>query len=83
MVSLLGHCYLYLNTYPISGGLMLQYAAKAKCIPITLKREWDDDSGGALINEEILGETFTEFDDICREIDHLLEDKNYWKAKGK
>lgn len=81
LYALLEHCYLYLNTYPISGGLMLQYAAKAKCIPITLKREWDDDSGGALINEEILGETFTEFDDICREIDHLLEDKNYWKAK--
>jgi hypothetical protein len=41
----------FLNTYPISGGLMIQYAAKAGKIPLTLKH--DDDCYGFLIDYEL------------------------------
>lgn len=81
LYEVLKHSYLYLNTYPISGALMLQYAVIASCIPITLKREWDDDVSGILLHEDILGETFTNEGDLIREIDRLITDTGYKKQK--
>lgn len=73
--------YLYLNTYPISGGLMLQYAAIAGCIPITLKRQWDDDASGLLLNESELNEMFIDENELLNEIDMLVKDDKYYKEK--
>ena len=42
-------CTLYLNTYPMFGGLMMRYAAMAGKIPITLKHGKDAD--GILIDQ--------------------------------
>jgi len=83
LYQVLKHSYMYLNTYPISGALMLQYAAKAECIPVTLKRSWDDDVEGILLNEENLNLTFTEFEDVCNEIDKLITDTSYFMNKKK
>ena len=81
LVEVLKHSYLYLNTYPIGGALMLQYAALAECIPVTLRRAWDDDALGILKNEEDLKETYSEFDEVISEINRLLTDANYYKSK--
>lgn len=81
LYEVMKHAYLYLNTYPISGALMLQYAVRASCIPVTLKREWDDDVSGILRYEEKLGETFVDDKLMLQEIDRLLEDDAYKKKK--
>lgn len=83
LICVMEKSYLYLNTYPISGALMLQYAAIAGCIPVSLKRSWDDDATGILINEGLLGEIFEEFDDVAEEIDKLINDENYYIQKKK
>ena len=50
--QVLCHIDIYLNTYPISGGLMLQYAAIAGKVPFTLVH--DDDAYGVLLdNSEV------------------------------
>lgn len=81
LMEVLKHSYLYLNTYPISGALMLQYAALAECIPITLRRAWDDDALGILKNEEALKEIYSDFDEVVSEINRLLKDAHYYKSK--
>lgn len=81
LLEVMKHSRLFLNTYPISGALMLQYAALSGCIPVTLKREWDDDTDGLLLNEEALQETFTEPSEVIEEIDRLLGDENYYLRK--
>lgn len=81
LIQVLKHSYLYLNTYPISGALMLQYAAIAGCIPVTLKRPWDDDACGVLRYEDKLGETFDDFDQAIEEVDKLLSDDRYYINK--
>lgn len=83
LIEVMKHSRLFLNTYPISGALMLQYAAIAECIPVTLKREWDDDADGLLKNEKVLQETFTDFSRVIEEIDRLLEDEDYYLSKKK
>ena len=79
--QLLRHADLYLNTYPVSGALMLQFAAEAGRVPVTLKHPWDDDPEGILIQQERLGETFTDFDACCAELDKLLTDDGYRREK--
>ena len=81
LLEVMRHSHLFLNTYPISGALMLQYAALSRCIPVTLKREWDDDTDGLLLNEEALQETFTEPSEVIEEIDRLLSDEDYYMKK--
>ena len=83
LLQVLKHSRIYLNTYPISGGLMIQYAAAAKCVPVTLRRDWDEDACGILKDEEALGEIFTDFENVCREIERLIEDDEYWEKKRK
>lgn len=81
LIEIMRHSYLYLNTYPISGALMLQYAALGKCIPITLRRPWDDDTCGILRNEELLDEVFESVSSINNEINKLLSDNKYYLMK--
>lgn len=83
LLEVLKRADLYLNTYPISGALMLQYAAMAGCIPITLKREWDGDANGILLNEESLKETFTNKEDLLEEVDQLLNNPKHKADKVK
>lgn len=81
LIKVLENSYLYLNTYPISGALMIQYAAVAGCIPVTLRRPWDDDAFGLLKEEDKLGEIFEDFDSVLSEINRLLSDEVYYKKK--
>lgn len=81
LVEVLKRSYLYLNTYPISGALMIQYSVIANCIPITLRRKWDDDVKGILLYEDMLDEIFDDYDEVCQEIDRLLDDNEYYVKK--
>ena len=81
LYQVLQHCYFYLSTYPVCGGLMFQYAAKAGKIPVTLY--YDDMTHGILINQAELGVMFKDLDSLYEEIDKLMKDKDYCETKGK
>ena len=67
---------IYLNTFPISGGLMIQYAAVAGTIPIIVKYD-DETLGNFLKNEDkIICNSFGEAE---TKIDKLFNDQLYYK----
>ena len=80
LFQLLQNCYFYLSTYPVSGGLMFQYAACAGKVPLTLRSS--DDDGGLLINQEQLGIEFDSIEELKHEIDHFMEDEEYALQKS-
>lgn len=77
--EILRNCKLYINSYPMFGGLMMRYAALAKKVPITLKHGGDSD--GILVNQETLGIEFSNYEDYIEEINKLLIDDNYRTKK--
>ena len=72
---LIQHAVLYLNTYPMFGGMMMRYAALAGRVPVTLRHGKDAD--GILINQEKVGVMYDTYDEIIEDIDKLLEDDDY------
>jgi hypothetical protein len=75
LYQLMRHITIYLNTYPISGGLMMQYAAVAGKIPLTLKN--DHDADGALINQDNLEIEYDNANDLINDTCRLLDDEEY------
>lgn len=70
--QLLKRCYFYLCTYPISGGLMGQYAVKAGKIPMQLLH---DEFGGLLLeNVDILKCQYYDYDAFMEQVHSLLND---------
>ena len=78
--QILKKCDIYLSTYPICGGLMLQYSALAGKVPLTLK--YSDESKGFLINQDKLQIEFEDENSLLEEINKLLYDENYSKIRG-
>lgn len=79
LFQLMNNITVYLNTYPLLGGLMTQYAAIAGRIPVSL---WHgEENAGILINQKDCQiEYYTPeelVDDVCR----LLEDTEYRKER--
>lgn len=70
LFEVLSHCYFYLSTYPISGGLMFQYAAQAGKAPFTLK--YDETSNDFLINQAELGIEFENEESFYDAIDFYM-----------
>lgn len=81
LYQVLKRCYFYFSTYPICGGLMFQYAAKANRLPITLK--YDDIIDGFLLNQDNLNVIFDSEDEMYNEIDKIYYDKKYKEKKEK
>ena len=79
LYQVLKSCYFYLSTYPVCGGLMMQYAAIAKKLPITLKL--DNLVDDLLINQNNLEIMFDTYEDLIKEINKLLKDQSYLKSK--
>ena len=73
-------CLFYLNTYPIVGGLMMQYAAIAGKVPVTLRHEAD--GSGILIGQDSLAIEFEDMKSLKTEIDKLLSDEEYLRKKS-
>lgn len=81
LYQVLKHCYFYLSTYPVCGGLMFQYAARAGKVPLTLY--YDCMTTEFLINQENLGIMFSRPEALFSETDRLMQNEDYCNAKGK
>lgn len=73
-------CTYYLNTYPISGGLMMQYAARAGKVPLTLGG--DEDVEGYLLKQDELKIVFQEKEDLFAEAERLITDEKYYELRA-
>lgn len=80
LFQILKHCDMYLSTYPMCGGLMIQYAAMAGKVPVTLK--YNEISDGFLLNQHDKQIEFTDLKDLYAEVDKLLTDKSYSQKRG-
>lgn len=79
LFQVLEHCFLYLSTYPLCGGLMFQYAASAGRIPVTLR--YDNVSDDFLLDQDHLGIQFETLEQVYEELDKLFTDNAYLTEK--
>ena len=79
LFSFMQNITIYLSTYPITGGLMTQYAAAAGKIPITLK--FDSISDGFLIDQKKCQIEYDSIDGLVNDVSRLLRDKSYLKRR--
>lgn len=75
LLAILNNIDVYLNTYPLTGGLMMQYSAMEGKPPLSLK--FMDESQRFLPNQENLGIEFSDIDSLLNELEKLLNDNNY------
>lgn len=75
LYQVIRHSVLYLNTYPMFGGLMMHYAAAAGRLPLTLKHGHDAD--GLLLDQPKLGIEYDTPDALVEDADRLLRDPAY------
>ena len=80
LYQVLRHSVFYLSTYPICGGLMYQYAAKAGKVPLTLR--YDEMTDGFLLNQESSNIQFDSLDDLFEEAHKLLIDEKYRERRA-
>lgn len=76
---LIQNCTLYLNTYPMFGGMMMKYSANAGKLPITLKHE--NDSDGLLLEQESRKIEYDTYEELIEDVDKLLSNKEYLHAR--
>ncbi len=76
---LIRNCTLYLNTYPMFGGMMMKYSANAGRLPITLRHE--NDSDGLLIDQPSRKIEYDSFEELIADVDRLLSDDKYLKER--
>jgi len=74
--------YLYLDTYPISGGLMAQYAVVNGKLPISFrKKESSSKIENLFINSNDIKFTFTDEKSYLEELDKLISDPKYLRSR--
>ena len=76
---LIRNCTLYLNTYPMFGGMMMKYSANAGRIPVTLRHE--NDSDGLLIDQPSRKIEYDTYEELISDVDRLLSDDEYLKER--
>ena len=76
---LIQHCVLYLNTYPMFGGMMMKFSANAGRIPVTLKH--DNDSDGLLLDQADRRIEYDTYEDLISDVDRLLSEPEYLKER--
>ena len=77
LFQLMEHVDLYLNTYPVCGGLMSQYAARAGKVPLLLRKTGEDGLEGILLHPETMDIEFESMEDLVAEAHHILCDSDY------
>lgn len=80
LFQVMQRCLFYLNTYPMVGGLMMQFAAIAGKVPVTLR--YGNNGSGILIGQDNLAIEFDDVNSLKAEIDKLLSDAEYLKKKS-
>lgn len=78
---LIRNCTLYLNTYPMFGGMMMKYSANAGKIPITLKHE--NDSDGLLLEQDKRKIEYLSYQELIDDVDMLLNNLDYLTEREK
>lgn len=81
LYQILKRSFIYMNTYPISGGLMTQYAAAAGVLPLTLYVS--NECEGLLLNQEKTGVFFKSYADLMAEVDRIFTDDDYRRERQK
>lgn len=76
LYQVMRHCTFYLNTYPLLGGLMTQYAVIAGKVPLTLIRK-DDIAEGILIEQEKRCIEYFDAKSLVEDANRLLTDEVY------
>ena len=78
--AVLQHAKFYLSTYPIGGGLMMQYALQNRCIALSLCDEdcVISDPKSFMLYPEKVNFVFYNQIDLYAEIDHLMGDEEYY-----
>lgn len=78
--AILQHAKFYLSTYPITGGLMTQYALQNQCIPITLCDEimGETDPKTMMLEPQKVNFVFYKKEDVLLEIDRLMSNESYY-----
>lgn len=79
--QVLEHCFFYLSTYPITGGLMFQHAACAGKIPVTLR--YDSDCDGYLLDQPCLGFEANTLNEAMQLIHKIITDDAFREEKEK
>lgn len=77
--QVLEHCFFYLSTYPITGGLMFQHAACAGKIPVTLR--YDSDCDGYLLDQPNLGFEANTLEEAKQLVHKIITDDAFRKEK--
>ena len=80
LYQVLKHSVFYLSTYPMSGGLMYQYAAKAGKVPLTLR--YDEMTDGILLNQDSSNIEFDSLDCLFEEAHKLLINEKYREKRA-
>lgn len=80
------HCYFYLNTYPLCGGLMTQYACVTGKLPLTLNDEnehSDNDVSELLFGEHKIKVQFSSFEELINKIDCYIQNPSELEIDSK
>ncbi len=83
--EVLKHAKFYLSTYPIGGGLMIQYALQNECITLSLCDEdcVISDPKSFMLYPEKVNFVYYNKADLLAEIDHLMcDEKHYVNSKS-
>lgn len=80
LFQLLSKCDLFLSTYPLTGGLMFQYAAMAGLVPLTLVHDSCSDGFWPKHLKNLV--MFDSTEELYSEVDRLLQNENYAKKRG-
>jgi len=83
LYAFMEHIDVYINTYPLAGGLMTQYAAAAGKVPLTLLANDEGSFSGLLKDQEHLNIQFTNEEPLLAELNKLLYDLDYQLRRGK
>lgn len=82
LFALMSHVDAYLNTYPMIGGLMSQYAAMAGLPPIYLIDEGKAEASGLLLDQDKANIEFHKVEEVVNELNLLLRDLDYRKQRS-
>ena len=80
LYQVLKHCYFFLNTYPLGGGLMMQYAAAACKIPLTYSNNSVLD--GILIKQQGHQFEFNDYGSFIKMIEKCLDSSSFTEKEG-
>lgn len=73
------NCTLYLNTYPMFGGMMMKYSANAGKIPVTLRHNADSD--GLLLDQKNAKIEYDSYEELIQDVDRLLSNEEYLQER--